>query len=239
MRGSRSRRAAVTVVIAVLVAGTCINLGLWQLRRLDERRALNARILDRRSAVPITIEGVPGNAAAGAYRRAAARGTYDVEHEVLVYGRSLDGEAGHHVVTPLLLPGGGAVLVVRGWVPFAMRSAPVRGAAPPAIEVSVKGFLAPDEGDGSVAPDADGIVRVLDVKGIASSLPYGVFPLPLQLADQTPPQSGSLPIPVPLPDLSEGPHLSYAIQWFCFALVALVGAVILLRRDRRAATGAL
>jgi len=238
MRGSRSRRVAVTVIVAVLVAATCVNLGLWQLRRLDERRALNATILAHGSAPPISIDGVRGNAAADEYRQAVARGTYDVEHEVLVYGRSLDGEAGHYVVTPLLLPDGGAILVVRGWVPFAMRSVPVRGAVPPADEVSVRGFFAPDEGDGSVSPDAGGIVRILDVRGIATSLPYDVFPLPLQLADQTPPQPGALPIPVPLPALSEGPHLSYAIQWFCFAVVALVGAVILLRRDRRAATGA-
>jgi surfeit locus 1 family protein len=224
------------VIIAVLVAATCVDLGLWQLRRLDERRALNARILDRRSAAPISIEGVPGNAAVQPYRQATAQGTYDVEHEVLVYGRSLDGEAGHHVVTPLLLPGGGAILVVRGWVPFAMQAAPVTSAAPPANEVRVKGSLAPDEGDGSVAPDADGVVRVLDVEGIASSLPYDVFPLPLQLVDQTPPQPRSLPIPVPLPALTEGPHLSYAIQWFSFAVIALVGGVILLRRDRCAAT---
>jgi cytochrome oxidase assembly protein ShyY1 len=225
------------VVIAVLVAATCVNLGLWQLRRLDERRALNAEILDRRSASPLSIEDVAGNAAAAPYRPATARGRYDVEHEVLVFGRSLDGEAGHHVVTPLLLPGGGAVLVVRGWVPFAMQAAPVRAAAPPANEVRVEGFLEPDEGDGSVAPDADGVVRVLDVEGIASSLPYDVFPLPLQLAEQTPPQPGSLPIPVPMPELSEGPHLSYAIQWFSFALVALIGGAILVLRDRRAATG--
>lgn len=237
MPGFRSRRVAV-VVIAVLVAATCVNLGLWQLRRLDERRALNAEILDRRSASPLSIGDAAGNAAAEQYRPATARGRYDVEHEVLVFGRSLDGEAGHHVVTPLLLPGAGAILVVRGWVPFAMQVAPVRAAAPPANEVRVEGFLVPDEGDGSVAPDADGVVRVLDVEGIASSLPYDLFPLPLQLAEQTPPQPGSLPIPVPLPVLSEGPHLSYAIQWFSFAVVALVGAVILLLRDRRAATGA-
>jgi cytochrome oxidase assembly protein ShyY1 len=237
MPGSRSRRVAV-VVIAVLVAATCVNLGLWQLRRLDERRALNATILGRRSATPISIEGVSATSAAEPYRPATAQGTYDVDHEMIVYGRSLDGEAGHHVVTPLLLLRGGAILVVRGWVPFAMQAAPVQAAAPPANEVRVEGLLAPDEGDGSVAPDADGVVRILDVRGIASSLPYDVFPLPLQLADQAPPQPGSLPIPVPMPALSEGPHLSYAIQWFSFALVALVGAVILLRRDRRAVTGA-
>ena len=103
----------------------------------------------------------------------------------------------------------------------------------------MNGTFVPDEGDGSDAPDADGIVRDLDVGGIASSLPYDVLPLPLQLADQTPPQPGSLPIAESIPALSEGPHLSYAIQWFSFAVIALVGAAILLRRDRRAATGAL
>ena len=236
MPGSRSRRVAV-VVVAVVLAVTCVNLGLWQLRRLDERRALNAMILDRRSATRVSITGVEGKADAEPYLSATARGTYDVDHEVIVYGRSLDGEAGHHVVTPLLLPDGGAILVVRGWVPFAMQAAPVRDAAPPATEVTVNGSLVPDEGDGSDTPDADGIVRDLDVRGIASSLPYDVFPLALRLADQIPPQPGSLPIPVALPALSEGPHLSYAFQWFSFAVVTLVGAAILLRRDRRGATG--
>jgi cytochrome oxidase assembly protein ShyY1 len=234
MPGSSSRRIAV-VVLTVVVAATCVGLGLWQLRRLEERRALNATILGRRSAAPISIEGAsPG--AAEPYRPAAAQGTYDVEHEVLLYGRSLDGEAGHHVVTPLVLADGGAILVVRGWVPFAMRTAPVRGAAPPADEVGVSGSLMPDEGDGSTTPDTDGVIRVLDVVGIASTLPYDVFPLPLRLTEQAPPQPGSLPTPVPMPELSEGPHLSYALQWFAFAVVAVVGAAILLRRDRRSAT---
>ena len=237
MSGTRSRRVAV-VVIAVLVAATCVNLGLWQLRRLDERRALNGRILDRRSATPVSIDDARGDVAAEPYRAATARGTYDVEHEVLVYGRSLDGEAGQHVVTPLLLPSGGAILVVRGWVPFEMQAAPVREAAPPVTEITVHGTLVPDEGDGSDAPDADRVVRDLDVRGIASSMPYDLFPLPLQLADQTPPQPGSLPIPVPPPALSEGPHLSYAFQWFSFAGIAVVGAAILLRRDRLPPRGA-
>jgi cytochrome oxidase assembly protein ShyY1 len=236
MTGSSSRRVVV-VSMAVVVAATCLGLGLWQLRRLEERRALNAEILDKRADAPILIEDASARAAADPYRHAVTQGTYDVEREVLVYGRSLDGEAGHLVVTPLVLGDGAAILVVRGWVPFAMQTAPVRGAAPAAREVEVSGSLVPDEGDGSVAPDADGVIRGLDVGGIASSLPYDVAPLPLQLAEQVPPQSGSLPAPVPLPELSEGPHLSYAIQWFSFAAVAVAGAAILLRRDRRPPTG--
>ena len=235
MPGSNARRLSV-VVLAVVVVATCVGLGLWQLRRLDERRALNATILARRSAAPISIHDA-SSGAGEPYRRAAARGTYDVEREVLLYGRSLDGETGHQVVTPLVLADGGAILVVRGWVPFAIQTAPVRGAAPPADEVDVMGSLVPDEGDGSTTPDIDGVIRVLDVAGIASTLPYEVFPLPLRLIGQAPPQPGSLPTPAPPPELSEGPHLSYAIQWFAFAGVAVAGATILLRRDRRPPTG--
>lgn len=229
----RRRRAAI-VAIAVVVAATCIALGFWQLARLAERRDLNSRILARRDETPVSIEGA--DTAAGSYRPAVAQGTYDVEHEVLVYGRSLDGEAGHEVVTPLVLADGDVILVVRGWVPFATQSAPAAGAAPPTGTVRVRGVLVPDEGDGSTTPDASGIIRSLDVTGITSTLPYDVSPHPLQLIEQTPPQPGDLPVPVPLPELSEGPHLSYAIQWFSFAAVALAGAAILVRREKRVPT---
>jgi cytochrome oxidase assembly protein ShyY1 len=221
--------------VAVVVAASCVALGFWQLRRLEERRTLNATIMDRMSATPLRIEGATSGSPVDPYRRAVVEGTYDVEREVLVYGRSLNGQAGHQVVTPLVLPDGDAVLVVRGWVPFAMETAPVREAAPSANEVDVSGSFVPDEGDGSTAPDVDRVVRTLDVEGIGSTLPYEVFPLPLVLARQTPPQQGSLPTPVPPPELSEGPHLSYAVQWFSLAGIAFIGAVILLRRDRRSA----
>jgi surfeit locus 1 family protein len=235
MTGSRSRRVIV-VGVATVVAATCVGLGLWQLRRLDERRAFNAQILARRSDPPIVIERAGARAAP--YRRAVAHGAYDVEQEVLVFGRSLDGEAGHLVVTPLVFGDESAILVVRGWVPFAMQTPPIPRAAPPAGDVTVRGSLVPDEGDGSITPDADGVIRVLDVRGIASTLRDDVFPLPLQLQDQAPPQPGSLPAPAPLPELSEGPHLSYALQWFSFAVVSVVGAAVLLRRDRRSPTAA-
>jgi cytochrome oxidase assembly protein ShyY1 len=97
--------------------------------------------------------------------------------------------------------------------------------------------LVPDEGDGSTTPDASRIVRTLDVAGIASTLPYDLAPHPLQLVEQTPSQTGDLPVPVPLPELSEGPHLSYAIQWFSFAAIALAGAAILVRREKRIPRG--
>jgi cytochrome oxidase assembly protein ShyY1 len=237
MDGSRRRRVAI-VAIASIVASTCIGLGVWQLQRLTDRRARNAAIERERSQapVPITTGTQPGEVEP--YTPVRASGAFDPEHEVLLYGRSLDGEPGHLVVTPLVFDDGTAALVIRGWVPFDHQTAPVADAEPPTGELTIDGFLVPDEGDGSMVPDEDGVIRRLDVRGVRSTLPYVVLPLAIQLTEQAPPQPSALPVPIPPEELSEGPHLSYAIQWFTFATIAVVGAVILLRRERRGPTAA-
>jgi surfeit locus 1 family protein len=230
------RRRVAIVTIALAVAATCVGLGLWQLRRLDDRRAANASIVTARSAPAVRIRSAADVSASVPYRRVVARGTYDLEGEVIIYGRALDGQPGHHVVTPLALEDGSAVLVIRGWVPFRMDTAPVAEAAPVVRDVVVEGFLVGAESRDDGPPDAHGVVRSLDPEAIARSLPFDVAPLALQLEAQRPPQPGP-PTPVPPPELSEGPHLSYAIQWFSFATIALVGGAVLLRRDRRATPG--
>lgn len=228
----RSRRRRVTIVaIAAIVAAVCIALGLWQLQRLADRRALNAEIRAARSAAAITVRTADDIGALSAFRPVVVEGTYDIEDEVLLYGRSLDGEPGHFVLTPLALDDGSGVLVLRGWVPFSLDSAPVAEAAPTARDVVVEGWLIAPESRGRSRPDRDGIVRTLDVSGIGDRLPFDLAPFAIQLRTQDPPNA-ELPVPVPLPDPSEGPHLSYAIQWFCFAAVALAGAAILVRRER-------
>ena len=206
--------------VAAIVAATCVGLGFWQLRRLEERRALNAAIERDRSRDPILITTAVGRGEVEPYTPVRASGIFDPDREVIVYGRSLDGSSGHHVVTPLVFDDGTALLVVRGWIPFEYQTVP-------------------DEGDGSAVPDANGVIGRLDVKGIRSTLPYPVLPLAVQLTERARPQPSDLPVPIPEPELSEGPHLSYAIQWFSFAAVAVAGAAILLRRDRRSARGGL
>lgn len=228
----RSRRRRVTIVaIATIVAAVCIALGFWQLQRLADRRALNAEIRAARSAAPTTVRTADDIGALSAFRPVVVEGTYDIEGEVLLYGRSLDGEPGHFVVTPLALDDGSGVLVLRGWVPFSLDSAPVAEAPPTVRDVVVDGWLIAPESRGRSRPDRDGIVRTLDISGIGDRLPFDMAPFAIQLRTQDPPNA-ELPVPVPLPDPSEGPHLSYAIQWFCFAAVAVAGAAILVRRER-------
>ena len=73
-------------------------------------------------------------------------------------------------------------------------------------------------------------MRSVDVDAIARDVPYDLVPWFLQLRSQIP-SGGDLPVPAPLPELDDGPHLSYAFQWFAFATIAAVGYVILIRRD--------
>lgn len=72
-----------------------------------------------------------------------------------------------------------------------------------------------------------------DLERFGEQLDYEIFPVLVQLVTQTPPQPGPLPAPVEPPALSEGPHLGYAVQWFIFAVIAMVGYPLILRRVAR------
>ena len=224
-------------MLAFGVAAVCVRLGFWQLDRLQERRASNQRITAGLEA-PITALAplLAGSQGDPAYRRVHVEGTYLVEHELFAYGRPLDGRAGDHVLTPLrVAPDGPDVLVDRGWVPFdAQRSAPATDAAPPAGPVSIVGVVLPAE-PGEAFPEGEGTsVRAIDPVAIGASLDLDLAPWYVVLQGQRP-TPGPLPVPARLPALDEGPHLSYAIQWFSFAAIALVGYVLLARRGRAAA----
>lgn len=229
----RPRWIALTA-FAIVVVVVCVLAGLWQLDRLEGRREFNARYAAGLAAEPRPLEQLLDEGGALAYRRAVASGRYDTEHEVILYGRTLDGRAGNHVLTPLVLNDGRAIVVDRGWVPFEMDEPPVWEASPPAGTVDVVGALLADQpgGAGDVSQPEDRIVTVrsVDLQAIAGDVPYELVPWFLQLRAQSP-SPGDLPVPAPLPELTEGPHLNYAIQWFAFATIAAVGYVILVRRE--------
>jgi surfeit locus 1 family protein len=228
------RRWVGLTLFAVVVVGVCVRLGLWQLDRLEGRREFNDRYASGLAKAPRPLEDLLREGGALAYRQAIAIGRYDTEHEVILYGRSLEGQAGNHVLTPLVLPDGRAVVVDRGWVPFEMDEPPVGGAPPGETEVEVQGTLfAPQPGGaGEIEAGQDRVTRMrsVDVDAIARDVPYDLVPWFLQLRSQIP-SGGDLPVPAPLPELDDGPHLSYAFQWFAFATIAAVGYVILVRRE--------
>lgn len=240
MTRPRLRRTAL-LIIAVLVAAVCVRLGVWQLSRLSDRRATNERIeagIQRPVARIDTVLAGPSQDAP--YRRVTASGTYLVSAELILYGRPLRSAPGDHVLTPLRLEEGAVVLVDRGWVPFeADRTAPVRDGPPPDGPVRLEGVLLPAEEGAAFPEDEPGpTVRAIEIEAIAAATGLDLAPVYLLLQAQTPPQAGDLPTPTSLPALDEGPHLSYAIQWFSFAAIAIVGYVLLMRRDRGSEHGA-
>jgi surfeit locus 1 family protein len=165
------------------------------------------------------------------YMHASATGTYDTTHELILYGRMQDDQPGNHVLTPLRLPDGRAVIVDRGWVPFDMDTPPVAAASPPSDTVTVTGLLDPSIPDPTPHAGDSKTFAHVDLQRIGALLPYPVLPYYLQLQRQTPAQTGTLPVPPPAPELDDGPHLGYALQWFSFATIAALGFLLLVVRE--------
>jgi surfeit locus 1 family protein len=226
-----SARWALLLVLFLGLAAAFVRLGFWQLDRLEQRREFNADLARAQGEPPRPVEEVAPARADGvdvAYRHVSARGRYLAGDEVVLYGRALDGEPGHHLLTPLQLEDGRVLVVDRGWVPHALDTPPVGEAAPPVGDVTLTGVLFPPEASGGDAA-GERLTRV-DVSSVGRAVGRDTIPAYLRLQSQEPPSSGELPRPVPLPEPTEGPHLSYAIQWFAFAALAPVGYVALVRR---------
>jgi surfeit locus 1 family protein len=234
-----SKRLVTLLVVALVVATTCVALGIWQIARLHQKQQFNAAVRAGMSASPAPVESLlPAGVdpMAMRYHRAEATGTYDTVHEFVLYGRTQNSQAGNHMLTPLRLADGSAILVDRGWVPLAVDQPGAAAVAPPAGEVDVEGVLFASEGDppGAVGGAArETTLAKVDLATIQSQLPYPIAPDYLLLQRQSPAQADGSPVPAPLPRLTEGPHLGYAIQWFTFAIIALAGFVVLALREGR------
>ncbi len=227
--------------MTVFVVATCVRLGIWQLDRLHGREDANAAIAAAEAMPPrplTTLTATTADPSSLRFQPTVAAGTYDPAHEVLLYGRSsAEGKTGDQVLTPLRLNDGTAVIVDRGWIPLD-QDVPVTGdAAAPTGKVEVAGVLFPPDAISSPGATVTPVDRVteVDLGQIGAALPYPILPIYVLLQRQEPVQTGGLPQPPPLPPLTNGPHLSYAAQWFGFAAIALIGFVVLARRDRKEA----
>ena len=234
----RPRWLAFTLLVVVLVV-VMVNLGFWQLRRLDERKAFNARVEARAEAPVVPLEEALAGGTSPAdleFRRVTVSGRFDPDEEVLIRARVRDGIPGYEVATPLVTGEGVAVVVDRGWIPLADGERwPVASAAAPDGEVTVTGRVHPSQERGRFGPsDPDegelASLARLDLGRLQQQVPYELAPVYLDLLEPAPADDG-LPAPVKLPELSEGNHLSYAGQWFIFTVIAGVGWVLLIRRS--------
>jgi surfeit locus 1 family protein len=222
-------------IFALAVSLGCARLGWWQISRLRERQARNALVMSRLDAPPAPLRTLLADSA-NRFRRVAIDGRYDFTNELVYVLRSRDGSPGVNILTPLLLAGDTAVLVNRGWIysPNGMTVDLAPWREPPIAAVSgfIERYVSADARVST--PSAPRGVRRLDFDSLQARLPHRL--LPVILVQQEPPPADAVertPVRVPPPPLSEGSHRSYAIQWFGFALVGIIGTILVAERDRR------
>lgn len=229
MTGSRVK---VFVVIAVLLAALFVRLGLWQLDRRRERQARNALIIARLDSAEVDVTALPRDSATARFRRVRVTGIADYEHELIYAARSYRGSPGVNLLTPIRIAGKDtAVIVNRGWV-YAPDGVTVDEAKWRERDSTFTGYVEelPSTAGASYASRPRVIAR-LSYDAVAKAVPYPVAPVyVVVLGDSAiaPDRLARLTVP----PLGEGPHLNYAIQWFAFALIALVGAGVVVKQSR-------
>ena len=220
------------IAVLLLVSAGCARLGVWQLSRLHQRRAVNAAILRARVQPPISLDQ-PGrrDSASLAYRRVVGTGRYDRRNEMVLRSQVYLETPGVYVVTPLRLEGSDtALLVLRGFVP-----------APDAVRADLRALDEPGERRvaGLAEPIASGGGRPLRVEGrstwarldlpaLRDALPYPILPVALRQApDSALPR---YPRRLDAPTVDDGPHLNYAVQWFLFSAMGIAFALVVVAR---------
>ena len=225
-------RKWILTIFAISFAAICIALGFWQLRRLSARRQANAVLASRRIAPRVELDSLPSDTAAAHFRRVHLRGVYDHAQEIVLTLRGRSGSPGINILTPLLRANKDtAVLVNRGWIysPDGMTAdtrpwheADTLNGAGFVETFPTKGPFAPPN------PARPRSFRRLNRADLQKAFPYPIANYYVVLTDSA--QSSNVPPRVEPAPLDEGPHMLYAIQWFSFAVISIVGLVIFIRR---------
>jgi cytochrome oxidase assembly protein ShyY1 len=235
-----SRRWIVFALVVVALAWVAWRLGEWQFHRLEDRRERNEIIQrnEEAGAAPVSDVLAPGRdvALADEWRIVEATGTYAVEDTVIVRYRTREGAAGVDVVVPLELADGTSLLVDRGWYATDNRGATTADVPePPPGKVTVTGWVRRDaEGDSAEVTDQS--TRAVDSDRIGAALGREVLGGWVDLRSESPEPEAPL-VPVELPELDEGPHFFYGLQWWFFGALAIFGFCYLVYDEWRGGRG--
>lgn len=223
------------LAVGMAAALGCVRLGFWQLSRLAERRAFNREVSARLDRAPVAPEALPNDTAARRFRAVRLEGAFDYDREIALTSRTRKGAPGVHVFTPLRRAGNDtAILVNRGWVYAAdgvvADLTRMREADTATVLGFAERFIASDRPIASSAnPRA---VHRLDLEQLRTRFPYPIAPFVVVWTDSVVGPPASAPRRLGAPELTEGSHLSYALQWFSFAIIGVAGMVAFIRRSR-------
>ncbi|MEO8557487.1 MAG: SURF1 family protein [Rhodospirillales bacterium] len=202
-----------------------LGFGVWQVERLAWKNDLIERLQTRTAAAPVPLDQLSGKPADDEYRQIKLRGRFDHAHEMHLIARSLNGNTGYHIITPLILDDGRAVLVNRGWVPDE-RKDPARraeGQVPGIVDVvavtrlsQIPGWVTPNNQPAKNVWLYVDVAAMRQAGGIASSGSDYWF------SANAAPNPGGYPIGGQTQINLPNDHLQYAFTWFAFAVILSV-----------------
>ena len=215
------------LALVVVFAVACSALGTWQLNRRAEALAEVARIDANYDADPVPVaEALPDPASFDVDQRwqvVALSGSYLVDEEVVVRNRPFEGGTGFQVITPFLLDDGTVFMVDRGWIAQGSDGRPSKVPVPPAGVVDVTARLKAGEDRIAGRTSTGSEFATIDLEELAARVGEPSYTGAYGVLVQSPTDAAEPPLAAARPIRDEGPHLSYALQWYVFALLAFIG----------------
>jgi cytochrome oxidase assembly protein ShyY1 len=225
------------LVLFVSVLGVAfVNLGEWQLRRLHERRAEN-QVVRVNEAAPIADFDQIFNRhiyKIDEWKRVRVTGTFETGHQYVIRYRDNGDANGYEVVTPFRTDSGKTVLVDRGFVGLDDGTQiPNTAPAPPTGSVTLVGRVRRSEtGRDSATVPVDGHARLINSDKIGADLRAPIVNGYIDVMTMDPKDTVQFQTIV-LPELNDGPHFWYAVQWFMFTGIGVLGVIVFIRGDLR------
>jgi cytochrome oxidase assembly protein ShyY1 len=218
-------------LIALLLVIFCLWGSQWQYHRGVDRHARNAVIEERIAQSPIALTSVTGTLSDYEWQPVSTSGSFNKEKQILLRNRYNDGKYGYEVLTLFTSTDNKSFWVDRGWV-----QAGATATTPPVLtplpegEVTINGRLRLDSslprGSFFALPGkGEGLVSELNAQSQLNTEKFYIDLLSGSQASLTP------EVPAQLPELSDGPHMAYALQWIFFGGLVIYGR-ILIRRTR-------
>ncbi|MCU1513728.1 MAG: SURF1-like protein [Microbacteriaceae bacterium] len=224
--------------LAVLFAVICVALSLWQVARTNEARAGNQLVDQNFNGTPRPLTEILPSLrsydASDEWQQVSMSGSYLAADQLLVRNRPLDGNPGFEVLVPLKLQDGSVFIVDRGWVPTGNdQDAPDSVPKPPAGQVEVIARVKAGEPTLPGRSAGTGQVATIHLPTVAKLVGDPTYTGAYGLMVTETPATATRPREYPEPQLDEGLHVSYAIQWVLFGVMAFLGLAYAIRQEYR------
>jgi surfeit locus 1 family protein len=239
---TRARWILLTLFALAAAVGT-VRLGFWQLDRMAQRQAFNQRVRQQQAQPALDLNAYPGgeDLAGMEYRLVEVEGEYLFSEQVALRNQVSNGLPGFHLLTPVKIEGKEqAVLVDRGWIPLEDADSRQWGKYDEAGRAVVQGVIRKPTLVNRIGGVPDPTLQpgqarldswnTIDLDRLRQQVTYPLVDIYIQQSPD--PAWTDLPVrSEPVLNLTEGPHLGYAMQWFTFAAIIVIGYPFFVRQQ--------